>query len=160
MDPPLHFFREGMDVSHISLKRLIGECYVLDMKSIEEKITKKELYPKRSLFRNKILLLKTANSRLLKDEKFHTDYVYLTRDGAELLVEQGVKLVGVDYLSIEKYGGSGEVHRTLLGSGTPVVETLNMSGVEEGEYFFTFLPLKIKGGDGGPGRAVLINKED
>ncbi|GCC10347.1 kynurenine formamidase [archaeon] len=160
MDPPLHFFIEGMDVSHISLKRLIGECYVLDMESIEKKITREELYPKRSLFKNKILLLKTGNSRLLEDEKFHTDYVYLTKDGAELLVKQKVKLVGIDYLSIEEYGGSGEVHRTLLGSGTPVIETLNMSGIEEGEYFFTFLPLKIKGGDGGPGRAVLIKKEE
>ncbi len=137
VDPPLHFFMDGTDVSKIPLQRLMGECYVADLRSLEEKITKEDLYPGRNSFRDKILLLKTRNSGLL--------------------VDVGVKLVGIDYLSIEKYGGSGEVHRTLLGGGIPIVETLDLSKVEEGEYFFHFLPLRITGGDGGPGMAVLIN---
>jgi len=123
VDPPLHFFMDGTDVSKIPLERFMGECYVADLRSLEERITKEDLYPGRNLFRDKILLLKTRNSGLLKD------YVYLTQDCAELLVDVGVKLVGIDYLSIEKYGGSGEVHRTLLGGGIPVVETLDLSNV-------------------------------
>ncbi len=156
IDTPLHFFMDGADVSKMPLQRLIGECYVADLCSVEVKITREDLYPKRNMFKDKILILKTRNSMLMDDDVFHKDYVYLTGDCAGLLVDERVRLVGIDYLSIERYGGSGEVHRTLLGSGIPIVETLDMSNVEEGEYFFCFLPLKITGGDGGPGRAVLV----
>lgn len=159
IDAPLHFGK-GADVSQLPLRRLIGECYVADFSSLEHEVTMKDLRPKERLFKNRILLLKTRNSNLLRDAVFHPDYVHLTMDAAEYLVEQGVRLVGIDYLSIERYKGDGAVHRILLEEGIPIVETLDLTGVEEGNYFFIFLPLKILGGDGAPGRAVLMEKNE
>ncbi len=159
IDAPLHF-GSGADVSQLPLDRLIGDCYVADFSSLEREVTQKDLYPKARLFKNRILLLKTRNSHLLRDAGFHTYYVHLTRGAAEYLVRQRVRLVGTDYLSIERYGGNGAVHRILLGEGIPIVETLDLSGVAEGDYFFIFLPLKVIGGDGAPGRAVLIEKNE
>jgi len=76
-------------------------------------------------------------------------------DGARYLVEAGVKLVGIDYLSVESVEGDGEVHQTLLANGVLILEGLNLEEVEPGEYELICLPLKIKGGDGAPVRALL-----
>ena len=84
------------------------------------------------------------------------DFVHLTPDAAEHLVENGIKVVGIDYLSVEKYNFvNPDVHRTLLGSGAVIIEGLNLSDVEPGNYELICLPLKIEGGDGAPARVVL-----
>jgi arylformamidase len=102
------------------------------------------------------VLIKTHNSRLWGSYEFHQDYVGLTEEGARLLVERGVKVLGVDYLSVEQFKKPGApAHHVLLGGGTIVIEGLNLRDVEPGIYDMYCLPLPIVGSDGAPARVVL-----
>jgi arylformamidase len=103
----------------------------------------------------KRILFGTRNSHL-GETKFQTDFVAITEDGAEWLVERGVQLVGVDYLSVAPYGDSAPTHTVLLKAGVVVVEGLNLSQISRGFYDLYCLPLKIAGSDGAPARAILI----
>jgi arylformamidase len=103
------------------------------------------------------VLFKTRNSRLWREtNEFQKDFVYLETDAAEALVARGVKLVGIDYLSVEKFGfDKPTTHWTLLGNNVYIVEGLDLSEIAPGDYELICLPLKIKDGDGGPARVVL-----
>jgi arylformamidase len=104
----------------------------------------------------KRLILKTDNSDLIAKDRFEENFCYLTEDGAKYLLEKGIKLVGIDYLSIAEYGKGEVVHRALLSSGIVIIEGLDLRGVPAGIYQMTALPLKIAGCDGAPARVVLI----
>jgi arylformamidase len=106
----------------------------------------------------KRILFGTSNSHqwVQGEAKFQKDFVAITEDGAEWLVEHGVKLVGVDYLSVAPYGDSEGTHKVLLNAGVVIVEGLNLSNVVRGFYDLYCLPLKIAGADGAPARAILI----
>jgi arylformamidase len=111
----------------------------------------------RDLKGQKRVLLRTRNSALLAAEEFVKDYTYLAPDGAQYLVDQGVELVGIDYLSIEQFhSGHHRTHRTLLEHSVVIVEGLDLSAPPPGEYQFICLPLRIEGCDGAPARAVLL----
>jgi len=140
-------------VDQIPLERLIGPALVLEVEG-HPHLGRAELerFPLSGVER---LLLKTGNSRLWNRQGFQRNFTALTVDGAQFLVEAGVRLVGIDYLSVEPMDGDGTVHQTLLGNGVLVVEGLNLSQVHPGEYELICLPLKIEGGDGAPVRAVL-----
>jgi arylformamidase len=102
------------------------------------------------------VLFKTYNSRLWGSSEFHRDYIGITESAARHLIDQGVKVVGVDYLSVEEFKKAGApAHHLLLGSGTIVIEGLNLQDVAPGIYEMTCLPLKVVGGDGAPARVVL-----
>jgi arylformamidase len=102
------------------------------------------------------LLLGTRNSALLHQGQFQTDYAAISEDAARYLVELGVKLVGVDYLSVEEYQKPGRpTHHTLLRAGVLIVEGLDLTGVPPGDYELLCLPLKLKDGDGAPARVLL-----
>jgi len=102
------------------------------------------------------VLIKTSNSRLWGSPDFRQDYVGVTEAGARYLVERGVKVVGVDYLSVEEFRKPGApAHRTLLGAGVIVIEGLNLRDVEPGIYEMICLPLRVVGSDGAPARVVL-----
>jgi len=102
------------------------------------------------------VLLRTPNSALWNTtDGFHTEYTYLTEGGAKFLVGQGVKVVGVDYLSVEQYQKAGApAHTALLGNGVIIIEGLNLSDAEAGQYEMYCLPLRIAA-DGAPARVVL-----
>ncbi|GFO59246.1 cyclase [Geomonas silvestris] len=153
LDPPRHFDDAGATIDEIPLERLVGRALVLELEETKV-IGRKELHrlPVRGVER---LLLKTGNSRLWQESGFSPDFAALSVDGAQYLVEAGVKLVGIDYLSIEGMDGDGTVHRTLLKNDVLVVEGLNLEGIDPGEYELICLPLKVKGGDGAPVRALL-----
>ena len=102
------------------------------------------------------LLFRTRNSERWGDEGFAEDYVGVTDAGAHWLVARGVKLVGIDYLSISSYDDLMPPHQTLLGAGVIVVEGLDLRGIAPGAYQLVCLPLKLVDGDGAPARAVLI----
>jgi arylformamidase len=156
VDAPAHFLKNGFGVDKVDPKKLIGECTVLETDTSD--ITKEILEGKK--FKSKILF-KTKNSkrRLLEESQFHTDYAYLTLEGAEYLVEKGVELVGIDYLGIEKKSAPGHpVHTKLLEKEVVIVEGLNLSEVKPGNYELIVLPLKLADLDGSPARAVLIEK--
>ena len=153
IDPPRHFDDLGLPVDEIPLGLLVGKALVVEIIGAPQ-IGRKELerLPVRGVER---LILKTNNSELWNKKDFCPDFAALSVDGARFLLEAGVKLVGIDYLSVESVAGDGEVHRTLLNNGVPILEGLNLAEVEPGEYELICLPLKIKGGDGAPVRALL-----
>jgi arylformamidase len=102
------------------------------------------------------VLIKTHNSRLWGDPEFHSDYVGVTESGAKHLVGHGLKVVGVDYLSVEQFRHPGApAHHVLLGAGTIVIEGLDLRAVDPGVYEMFCLPLRIVGSDGAPARVVL-----
>jgi arylformamidase len=109
----------------------------------------------------KRVLFKTRSSAYWKERAFRRDFVHLSGDAARLLVELGLRLVGIDYLSIEKFGSdTHEAHRTLLEAGVVALEGLNLSNVPAGMYELLCLPLAVAGGDGAPCRAILLEKEE
>jgi arylformamidase len=105
----------------------------------------------------KRILMRTRNSALLSQKEFVPDYTFLAPDGAEYLVDKGIELVGIDYLSIEQFhSGHHRTHRTLLAKSVVILEGLDLSVPPPGEYQLICLPLRIEGCDGAPARAVLI----
>ena len=157
IDVSLHYNDHGVSVDHIPLTLLIGNALVADLRGIME-IDAKAL-SRLPLSGVERLIIMTDNSRLWDKEGFHEEYAHVTKDGAEFLLKTNIRLVGIDYLSIERFTGNGEVHRLLLGNGMVILEGLNLDGVAEGTYELICLPLKIKGGDGAPVRAVLRSRE-
>jgi arylformamidase len=102
------------------------------------------------------VLIKTHNSRLWGSPEFHQDFIGIAESGARYLVGHGIKVVGVDYLSVEAFKTPGApAHHVLLGGGTIVIEGLNLRDVEPGHYELLCLPLLVVGSDGAPARVVL-----
>ena len=157
VDAPKHFFDDGAGVDALSLDVLMGPCRLLAFSAAVMSIGETELraFDLTGVSR---VLLKTRNSSWLASgsTEFHPDYTYVAPDGAEYLASIGVKLVGVDYLSVEQFhSGHHRTHRTLLGAGIVIVEGLLLSEPPAGSYELCCLPIKFAGLDGAPARAVL-----
>ncbi|MEA3345884.1 MAG: cyclase family protein [Chloroflexota bacterium] len=156
IDPPVHFIPGAKAVDQLDLETLICPALVVDMRE-RSAITADDLEMTVPAGVER-LLLKTDNSSLWEGKReFTPDYVALTDEAAQWLVEQEVRLVGIDYLSVQSYDEphSG-THTTLLGAGVIIVEGLNLLEVQPGLYRLVCLPLNIAQGDGAPARAVLI----
>jgi arylformamidase len=154
VDPPFHFIRDGVTVDRLPLESLIGPARVVqvDGSVIDERVV-------RQLDLSDVdrLLFKTANSSLWDQKNFVEDFVYITPEAAELIAAEGIKLVGIDYLSVEKFDFDEPLtHLTLLGAGVVIVEGLDFREVKAGDYEMICLPLKVKDGDGAPARVVLL----
>src|SRR6185312_5413097 len=159
VDAERHFFNDGRGVDQIPLETLIGPATLLEFGPETSAVGRADLAT-RELAGAERVLLKTRNSSYLtQDPTFHKDYTYLAPDGAEYLVGLGVKLVGIDYLSIEQFhSGHHRTHLTLLGAHVVIVEGLNLVNVPAGRYNFVCLPIKLAGCDGAPARAVLTGE--
>ena len=155
VDAPLHFFDGRPGVDQMPLDLLIGRARVIDLPH-RGGITDKHLAAA-GLREDLRVLLRTPNSALWNaNDGFHTDYTYISEEAAKFLVDQGVKVVGVDYLSVEQFKKPGApAHRVLLGNGVVIIEGLNLSEADPGQYEMYCLPLKIANGDGAPARVVL-----
>jgi arylformamidase len=155
VDSPWHFVEDGIRVDELSLDVLIGKAYVVSVRGVSA-VTADHLEQAGVPQETERLLIQTENSfGLWERGGFQSDFVYLAPDGAQWLVERGVRLVGIDYLSIEQFRAAEPlVHRTLLGAGVIIVEGLNLSQLEPGWVQFICLPLRVGGGDGAPARAV------
>jgi arylformamidase len=159
VDPPYHFLDDGMTAEGLSLDVMMGENTVADLRGTAGPIGPDELDGlslRREVTR---LLLRTDNSALwaADPQVFPDDYVCLSPAGARWVVDHGIRLIGIDFLSIEARGAPGHpTHRTLLESGVVILEGLDLSDVEPGEYTLVCFPLKIAGGDGAPTRAILL----
>jgi len=154
VDAPRHFFDNGLGVDALPLEMLIGRARVIEVTS-RRGIGADELTGA-DLSEEVRVLIKTHNSRLWGSPEFHRDYVGVTEAGAKHLVDHGIKLVGVDYLSVEEFKKPGApAHRVLLGGGAIVIEGLNLRDVEPGVYEMFCLPLRVVGADGAPARVVL-----
>ena len=158
VDAPHHFLNDGRTVENLPLEVLTGPCYVTQLPDPIEAITA-EVLERTEITRDmKRVLFGTRNSHWWAkgETTFQTDFVALTEDAAEWLVERGVQLVGVDYLSVAPYGDSVPTHTVLLKAGVVIVEGLNLSRIMRGFYDLYCLPLKIANSDGAPARAILI----
>jgi arylformamidase len=158
VDAPRHFLNDGSAVEQLPLEVLTGPCYVTQLPDGIEAITAEVLDRTEITSEMKRVLFGTSNSHYWAkgESKFQTDFVAITEDGAEWLVERGVQLVGVDYLSVAPYNDSIPTHAALLKAGVVIVEGLNLSNIMRGFYDLYCLPLKITGSDGAPARAILI----
>jgi len=157
VDAPYHFINHGKGVDQLSLKVLTGRVYVLHLPNIDV-VTAADLEKADIPLRTRRLLIRTRNSEYWAKgvREFQTDFVGLTADAADYLVKRGVKLVGVDYLSVAPYKQSRPTHEILLRANVIIVEGLNLAEVAQGRYMLYCLPLKLKGADGAPARAILI----
>ncbi len=153
IDAPLHYNDHGASVDRIPLSLLVGKALLVEIHGVRQ-IGRKEL-ARLPIGGEERVLIRTGNSLLWERPGFIEDYAHLTADGAKYLLETGVRLVGIDYLSVEAFDGSGEIHRLLLGNGVVILEGLNLDGIAAGSYELICLPLKIPGGDGAPVRAIL-----
>lgn len=157
LDAPRHFIDSQIGVDNVPLELLIGSAYVAEFKE-KQHITAENLNAANIPPETSRLLLKTPNSRYWQTNphQFQLDFVALAPSATTWLIEKGIKLVGIDYLSIEPYDTANyETHYRLLGEKIIIIEGLNLSAIEPGAYFLMALPLKLKNADGAPTRVVL-----
>jgi len=154
VDAPRHFFDAGPGVESLSLDLLCGAAQVIEV-ATRQAIAAADLAGF-DLSGTSRLLIKTHNSDLWGSPTFHQDFIGVSESAARLLVDRGIKVLGVDYLSVEAYKTPGApAHHVLLGAGTIVIEGLDLHDVLPGVYEMICLPLRIVGADGAPARVVL-----
>jgi arylformamidase len=151
VDAPVHFIEAGDGAERLPLEPLVGEAVVVDGTALSGPIDGKALSACGVPTDADRVLLKTRNSELWSRPGFTRDFIRLDGEGARWLIERGVRLIGIDYLSI----GDQDAHRALLGAGVVAVEGLDLRDVEPGRYELMCLPLKVVGADGAPARALL-----
>ena len=159
VDAPAHFIEGAPNVESLPLDGLIGEAEVVEVPPDRLAIDN-DFVLAHCDSQAKRILFKTRNSAFWSEVKheFHTDFTYLDLEAARTLAQRGVKLVGIDYLSIEKFGSpKHETHLALLSKGVIIVEGLNLTEVPAGKYELICLPLRLRSnqGDGAPARVVL-----
>jgi arylformamidase len=156
IDAPWHFISGGKTVDELDIHKLVGPVYVVHFAGVSE--------VNRNMLENisipdgiSRLLLKTDNSEQWNrpEKKFQKDFIAITANAAEWLVENHFDLVGIDYLSIQKFNDSSLTHEILLNAEIIIVEGLNLAHVQQGIYELYCLPLKLAGADGAPARVML-----
>jgi arylformamidase len=159
VDAPHHFLNDHRTVEQLPLEILTGRCYVLDLSSVQGHVNGKILdqsdVPEEAIR----LLIKTGNSARWQtgEKEFFTQFQGISEDGAEWLVTRGIKLIGVDYLSVAPYKQSIPTHTVLFKAGVIVLEGVNLASVRQGYYELFCLPMKLAGSDGAPARVILID---
>ena len=158
VDAPYHFIDSGQGIEMLALEVLIGPALVLDLIGTDT-IDRQALEGQEIPNDVERLLFKTRNSMYWATgvKSFQEDFVAVDESGAEWLVEQGIKLVGVDYLSVAPFHAGVPTHQKLLRHGVVIVEGLDLSSAAAGSYDLACLPLKIIASDGAPARAVLMS---
>jgi len=157
VDAPLHFVANGEPIDQVPLTTLMGRTRVIDCSPDATAIDAAELN-KHGWRGAKRILFRTRNSRnsWMVDPKFHEDFTYIAPDTAQLMADSGVELVGIDYLSAEKFGASeARTHQILLGRNIPIIEGLDLRGIKPGDYDLIVLPLRVVGHEAAPARALL-----
>jgi arylformamidase len=157
VDAPLHFIAGGKTIDDMPLNATVGRALVIEIKDTES-IKVEELVPYH-IRRGERIIFKTLNStKYLPDDSFFEDYVYISPAAAHYLVEKGIRVVGIDYISVGSFRHpemNAETHQTLLNNGVYIIEGLNLSKAKPGKYELLCLPLLLERGDAGPARAIL-----
>jgi kynurenine formamidase len=165
LDSPAHAISGGKTIDELPLDKFFGDAVILDVSARihGDEITPEDLeIASKHLFRNgDIALLYTGMYQHWGDKKFLKSYPYLTLDSARWLVERKVKLIGIDWLSVEKFGSSeGFTHKALLKNEIPIVENLtNLDKLIGRRFQFVCFPLKLLGVDGSPARAIAVLRD-
>ena len=160
VDAPAHFIENGASIEQLPLEILMGPVTVVAL--LETEIITPQLLEAQALApETRRLLIKTKNSALWADpgHQFNPDFVALNSESARWIVNKGIDLVGIDYLSIQMFkDAEAPTHRTLLEAGIVIVEGLDLRKVAPGDYQLFCLPIKLAGCEGAPARAVLIEQ--
>jgi arylformamidase len=156
VEVPKHFLEKGYTIDQLSLEVLIGRAYVAylpELSTISAGDLDSLLLPPGT----ERLLLRTRNSKLWAKypDKFYREYVALTQAAARWLVDRGIRLIGVDYLSVQYYDEEPLVHQILLKGDVVIIESLNLDNVSPGEYELFCLPLNLVGAEAAPARVIL-----
>lgn len=162
VDAPAHFIEGAAKVESLSLEVLIGAAVVVEVPP-DLVVIDEEFVVQNCPAGVERVLFKTRNSAFWNESepRFHSDFTYLDLPAAQRLAQQGIRLVGIDYLSIEKFDSEKhETHIALLSRGVVILEGLNLTGIPAGNYELLCLPMRLRSnkGDGAPARAVLISK--
>lgn len=152
LDAPCHMKVNGDTIDQLSIEQLISPCRVIDFSHLKCSITESHLAPY-VIAPDEFLIFKTRNSL---DKSFNPEFIYLSEDGARYLVKQGIKGVGTDGLGIERSQPGHPTHHALFDAGIYVLEGLALENIPAGNYELIALPLKLKGLDASPVRAVLV----
>jgi arylformamidase len=161
VDAPNHFIDGTRKVHELELEKLIGDCRIIELEKNVTAITAEHV---KNLENVERILFKTRNSEFWNEPEkgFRQDFTYIETEAARVLVEKGIKLVGIDYLSVEKFGSEDfATHITFLEKEIVIIEGLDLRAVPAGDYELICLPLKIisQTGDGAPARTILRTKE-
>jgi arylformamidase len=160
VDPPVHFVEGAPGIDRVPVEVLFGPCVVADARGLHGALGPSELEGLGIPGGTERVLLRSDNSDLWRRPapSFPDGYVCLSAEGAAWVVRSAIRLIGVDFLSVEQRGSPGHpTHVELLSNGVVVVEGLDLGAVEPGRYTLAVLPLKIVDGDGGPARAILLD---
>jgi arylformamidase len=151
VDAPCHFISGARGASELSVERFLGRCLVVDATAATGPIDADVIRGLELPLGTERVLLRTRNSPLWERDEFATEFLRLDGSGAAAVIDGGVRVLGIDYLSI----GDRAAHIALLERDVGVIEGLDLRAVEPGAYFLACLPLKIAGADGAPARALL-----
>ena len=157
IDAPFHFVADGNTIDQLPLDRFIGPALVYAVEA-ERYITKEHVAGIRLDGATRVLF-KTKNSALLRKQEYDPDFVAISVEAAQSLVELGVELVGLDYLSVAHADEQVPVHRAFLDHGVVLLEGIDLSAVAPGRYELMCLPIPLGDSDGAPCRAVLRDLE-
>lgn len=154
MDAPNHFLKNGKSLDEVSFQALIGPARVIEIK--DNVCIRKEELMEYDLKKGDRLLFKTKNSETdWTKQPFKENFVYIDTEAGAYMSEVGIQTIGVDYLSVGSQENGEEVHKVLLENEVWLIEGLDLRKVEPGTYNLICLPIKIKGADGAPVRALL-----
>lgn len=155
IDAPVHFIPGGAGVEQTPLECLIGPAWVVEARTIDRHIDAAMLEQLEIPPGAERLLFKTPNSELWALDAFSRDYLAFTEDAAQALAVRGVRLVGIDYLSVAPFEDPAPAHVAFLSGGVVILEGLDLRGIEPGPYELICLPLLLEGADGAPARVLL-----
>jgi arylformamidase len=154
VDAPLHFIADGPNLEDVGLDPFLGSCWVADVGDAKrigaEQLT--ELGVPSSCTR---LLLRTNPEVAWFRHPFDEDFAAVTSDGAAWIVDRGMTLIGIDYVSIQRFEDGPEVHQILLGNDVCILEGLDLRSAPPGPYDLTCLPIRLESAEAAPARAIL-----
>lgn len=155
IDFPSHVIKGGKSSNDFPISTLIGNGVIILVPSNMPSITK-DFIQKQLILKDDFVFFKTANSQFSKNKKFIKNYVYIEPDAAEEILSKQVKIIGIDYISVDKYEAEDlPVHRILLASNILIVEGLELNDVPNGRCKIYIMPLKIDQMDGLPARVIV-----
>jgi arylformamidase len=156
IDAPWHFLEQGATIDKVSLDALVGPARVVHLPDVDV-ITADDLDNLKTQPELKRLLIRTRNSELWRNgvTDFRKDFVALSADAARWIVDHDFDLIGIDYLSVQRYGDDSQTHKILLSAGVVILEGLNLAYAKPGVYELICLPLHLMNAEGAPARAIL-----
>jgi arylformamidase len=155
VDAPVHFIDGAAGVEAVDLDALVGPALVVDARGVDGPFDRAAIDALAIPVGTERLIIRSRNSDLWAEPVFSGSFAGLTGEGARVLVDLGVRLVGIDYLSIAPFGDPTPTHVTLLAAGVVIIEGLDLRDVAPGAYDLICLPILVPGSDGGPARAII-----